>query len=1090
MKNIFTKRVIIIFSVILVITVGSVILAFALNNTNIPEVENGSEVVYQKLDNNGDVVYTITKQELYDEMKRNNGMNQVLSILDEKLLETYLNEISQADIDERIEFLTYQTNDQEVIDSYSQEVKEGLEENYRQLIILSGYHGHPEDFAKLLIARENYVRDLILENDDITENDIANYYLNNYFDDVQAIRLRFLNKDDALNVLYHFNLAEVNDELATYLGYTYTNETLKDINDNILEAQITVDTYYFNEDGDILDVEGDVVYEFDNDVYTDDDDDEFTLDDLGNLLDDEENIKIENTYIFDTETEAVDYKADNTTYYTLTKNGEIIEIYDLDDVLVYTQEDDIIYDINQNDVTDSVGLLFNKAFTAIEDVKAFTSNNTTELTEEEVLSYYLQMYNYLYSEYRDVLDESASINDLIALDNDYLQFNYQDVKALNSTLANYLFSEISQLNDKVYSAEAKNIGDYSYMVYKLSEGTKYDMKDHVMNVIQQSIEIPKQTVTDLELPSEGPYDSRISWRSSKTSVIGNDGTVILPEEDSLVTLTYTINVLGVTHTGTVRVGVLATGTPSTEMNVLVDEALTEITLTEMINDTTIYNEIKDLVLEQKVETASIVDEYMIQARKDADISIFDYFLSLDYIQNYDPEYDFDSGKGNTLASIKVNGETYNLSAEEFYQRGLNRNPSLMIFYAAQFEEGVHSDNFNKLFGDKTDLDKNDSDLMQDLKARAASIKSEYTYFVQSPELYNYYKMVYGYNFDLTSYQSYLYTRYHIYNEASLLENLVLGELRLSYVKGALSTENVTDLIYGVVEDNYNNFFSLDTEHILIFFDFDEDTKTDDYYEYYENLTVEEQNDFNALVSQLETSIRNSEDSLSEIVDAYEDAARDDETWGEFKQKGFILKYESLNPKTGENNAEESLTYNQVKDSYAEEFTAALVDLYDEYQSPLNADATYLLSSNLVETTFGLHLIRVEKGDDFDGISLKITEGVSEALLNDNDMPTLDQIETYYTYKLYETFYDLDNVDVENIYGIALPVIPSDVLEDLDFYASETLESIFGSYMVNYAYIQTIQNGQVKSSITQAEFDENMDLLLEIYRYNTIDTLTE
>ncbi|MGE4571538.1 MAG: immunoglobulin-like domain-containing protein [Candidatus Izemoplasmatales bacterium] len=1092
MKSILTKRVIVIFSIILVITVGSVVLAFTLNNTNIPRVENGDEIVYSKLDDNGDVLYTITKQELFDEMKRNNGMNQILSILDESLLASYLDQISQDDIDERLEYLKYQTNDQEVIDGYSDDVKEGLEENYRQLIILSGYEGHPEDFAKILIARENFVRDYLIDNDEITESEIAEYYLNDYFEDIDAIRLRFLNKDDAMNILYHFNLAELDGLLTTYNGFSFKDESLKDLNGDIIEAQITIDTYYFHSSGDILDSYGNLAYDFDNEIYTNQDDDEFTLDDNGNLLDDEENIVIEHDFIFTNEEDAVNHKEENTTYFKVILNNEIIEVYTLDDVLTYTVENDIIYDINDNDVTDSIDLRFNKEFTAIEDVKTFTSNNTSPLTEDEVLSYYIQMYNYIYGNFRTELDELASIEDLIALDNEYLQYNFQDIKELNSTLATYMFSDISQLNDKVYSAEPKTIGDYSYMVFKLSEGTKYDMKDHIINVIKQSIELPKETITDLEFPAEGPYDSTITWRSSKTSVIANNGAVTIPEEDSLVTLTYTIKVLGITQTGTVRVGVKASGSANTEIQDLVENDLPEITLTEMIGDDTLYNDIKDLVLEEKVNTSSVIDDYMNQARKAANFQVFDYYLSLDYIQNYDSAYEFKDGKDNTIASIDVDGQTIKLSAEQFYQRGLNRNPSLMIFYAAQFKEGLNSEYFQALFGSQKDIDKNNSDLMEVLEYRSSMIKQEYSYFVQNPDIYNYYKMVYGYNFNLDTYQSYLYTRYHIYNDEQLLQNLILGELRLSYVKDVLETENITDKIYSIVETNYENFFSLDTEHILVFFDFDEDTKTDDYFEYYDNLSASEQSEFDALTKSLETAIKESEDSLEDIVKAYENASRDDETWGEFKQVGIILKYESLNPTSGQGQSqtEESLTYKQVKNSFAEEFTAALIDLYNEYQNPLNAEEGHLLSNEFVETSFGLHLIRVEKGDDFDGISLKATEGVSDPLLNDLDKPSLSQIETYYTYKLYETFYDLDNVDVEDIYGIALPVIPNDMLENLNFYAEETLESIFGTYMVNYAYILEIQEGQVSNAITQAEFDTNMGLLLDIYYYNTIETLEE
>ena len=1087
MKSLLTKRIIIIFSVILVITVGSIILAFALNNTHVPQVENGNEIVYQKLDSNGKVVYTITKQELYEEMKRNNGLNQILSIMDTKLLADYLDNITEAEVAERIQFLTYQTNDQTVIDNYLDEVKEGLEENYRQLIILSGYHGREEDFAKLLIARENYVRDVLVNGDDITENEIADYYFNNYFEDIDAIRLRFLSKDEATAVLRHFNLGKLNNELAYYLGYTYKNETIKDSNSEIIEAQITIDTYYFNSRQDILNVLGQTIYKFENEIYTDQDDNTFTLDPEGNLLDDEENLVVSNTLIFDSKTEAEDHKEANTTYFKLVKNNDVIEVYDLDQVLVYTIEDGKILDLDQVDVTDSIDLRINKEFTAIEDVKAFTSNNTETLTNEEVLSYYIQMYNYLYSEYRETLDENATIEDLIALDSPLLQFNFETVKGQNATLATYMFSDISQLNDLTYTSDPRSIGEYTYMVYKLSEGVKYDMKEHVFNVIKSSIELPKETNTNLTLPLEGPYGATISWRSSSSSVIANNGTVTLPTQDTRVTLTYTIKALGITQSGTVPIGVKVTTDPSDEMLTIVENPMEEITLFEMINDDDLIEAIRLLVIDQKVKTSSVVQSYLVDARKDAELKIYDYYLALDYQQEMNADYKFVNGKDNNLASIKVNGSTVYLKAEDFYQESINRNPSLMIFYASQFKEALYSDHFTKLFGTQRNIDRNNSDLMKEMRSRADGIKSEYTFFVQNPQIYEYYQMMYGYNFNLESYQTYLYSRYHIYNEASLIQNLILGELRLSYVKDVIDSENLIDLIYEVVETNYDNFFSLDTEHLLIFFDFDEDGKTDDYKKYYDTLSASEQNELESLIAQLATIVRQSSKSLTDIAKEYDNASREDEVWGVFKQKGFILKQENLNTKV-DNNTTVSLNYNAVKYTYAEEFTAALIDLYAYYQDPLNIDADSILSPTLTETSFGVHMIKVIKGTDFGGISAQITEGVSASLMNPNDKPTKAQIETYLTYQLYSSFYDLDEVDVESLYGIALPTIPNDLFEALDFYASETLEPIFGTYLVNYAYIKEIMTGEVKSSLTQAYFDENMDLLLDIYRKNTIDNI--
>ncbi|MFP4478255.1 MAG: immunoglobulin-like domain-containing protein [Candidatus Izemoplasmatales bacterium] len=1084
MKSLFTKKVIIVFSVILAIAVGAVILGLAVGNTYIPTVENGKEIVYEKVDENGDVVYTITKQELYEEMKRNNGINQLLSLIDEKLLETYLDDISQEEIDEKIELLKYQTNDQDVIDEYDQDTLDDLEENFQRSMILSGYHNNQEDeYAKLLIAREKFVMDTMVENDDITQNDVAKYYLNSYFEDIKAIRLRFLSRSDAFNVLREFNLGSVDDQLGLYLGYTYEDEDLLDPNDEIVEALITIDTYYYDDEDNIVDVNEEVIYEFDEDIYTDEDDNTYTIDGSGNLIDDENNIVIDNSVIFETLDEAEAHKEANTSYFTIVENGDIIEVYDLDGVLTYKVDDDVIYDAGDNDVTDSVDLIFNKEFTDIIDVKDFTENNTSELTDEEVMTYYIKMYNYIYNEYRDEIPETSTLEDLLTSDSDYLDYSFEDVTENNASLATYMFSDISQINDKTYSAEPKAIDEYAYMVFKLSEGQKVDLKAEVMEVIKSAIIVPETATSSFELITEGPYDSTISWKSSKPEVITKEGTVFAPTEDTLVSLSYTINVLGVQETGTKIVKVPVTG--ETSAVEVFDEEYDS--LKTIINDDDVYNEIEQIILEDKVygeNARTNINQYLMEARKDANFDINDFFLSLDYQSNHDGDFEYEGrGHKTILASIDLEDGPFNVSAEDFYQRGLMRNPSLMIFYAAQYEEAIHSDHFATLFGEERNIDKNDSEYMGFLKDYITNIKNEYNQLLSNPTYLDIYKQYYGWNFD--SFQTYLYSRYRVENEKMLVENLVLSELRMSFIKEALDGENIVDKIYSVAEENYENFFSLKAQQILIYFDFNEDGDLDDYNEYYDGLSEEDQTQFDTWVSQLETLIQDSDESFRDIVTEYKDAARDDEDWGIFKQNGFILKHESLNPTDDDDNVH-SMTYSGeygVKDQYIDEFTDALIDLYNEYQNPVNADAEELVS-DLVPTEFGLHLIEASKGSDFDGVSLEIQaddyNNISDSLLNDDAKPSLSQIDAYYTYKIYEEYNDLENVSMVEKYGVTLPVIPTEVLEDLDIYAGETLELLFGNETINYAFMLKVIDGNIHSGLSQSEFETNVQSLLEIY----------
>ncbi len=55
-----------------------------------------------------------------------------------------------------------------------------------------------------------------------------------------------------------------------------------------------------------------------------------------------------------------------------------------------------------------------------------------------------------------------------------------------------------------------------------------------------ALDIPKVTKVDLELPTEGRFEAVISWASSHPAIIAADGTLVMPEENTEVTLTATV----------------------------------------------------------------------------------------------------------------------------------------------------------------------------------------------------------------------------------------------------------------------------------------------------------------------------------------------------------------------------------------------------------------------------------------------------------------------------------------------------------------------------------------------------------------------
>ncbi len=58
----------------------------------------------------------------------------------------------------------------------------------------------------------------------------------------------------------------------------------------------------------------------------------------------------------------------------------------------------------------------------------------------------------------------------------------------------------------------------------------------------ENLVMPEGTFTNLELPSQGLFNSSITWKSSNEAVLASDGTVTQQNEDTLVTMTATFKV--------------------------------------------------------------------------------------------------------------------------------------------------------------------------------------------------------------------------------------------------------------------------------------------------------------------------------------------------------------------------------------------------------------------------------------------------------------------------------------------------------------------------------------------------------------------
>ncbi|HOW37557.1 MAG TPA: hypothetical protein P5154_04150 [Candidatus Izemoplasmatales bacterium] len=1117
MKNPLVKKLIIIFSVILVIIAGSVTVALVTGNTFVPSLSDPDGIFYERLDDQGKVIYTITNQELYEEIKSNDGLEQLLSLVDVYLLQDYIANLTQEQIDAKIKKLTYGTSDQAAIDEMDAETKTTLEKSYVQNITLAGYGeslAAQEEYASLLLAREEYARYAIEKDGDITDGAIGDEYAKNWFEDIKAIKIRFTSSSDLKAVMQKFNLVSYSStSIRSYNGYKYTSESLKQHDDTnkIVEAYTTIDTYYKDASGNLLDVDSKIVYTKGTTNYTDKAAKTYTMDEDGNLWDENSLLKVSTENIFDNKTDAVNRKNANTVYYTVTKTNpfdkeEKAEVKDGDGLTVYTiDKNNKIWD-GDTDVTASTNLKVNKVYTDITAVTTITLNNSTEMSEAEVLAAYIKMYNYVYGQYRDVLPEAATAEDLIASDNAYLTHNYDDTKAVQSSLATYMFFTLDLEDDTLlpYSPVGKTYSgtndSFVYLIYKLNQPAKTNVYQRMIDYVDDIVEgmVPEQTTANIGLPLKSWYGSAITWTaSSNATVLTTGGVVTRPATDTTVTLTYKITVGGVTRSNLTQ-EVLVFGTSSSgSTSEIIQPGEDPVKVETILNDADLYADIRASLIEAKLtgDTAEdTINGKLAALRSECGFEINDAFLGIDYADIDDKFEANQKGHKSIVASLTgrpgYHGATgvtekTEITADELLEYCLTKNTALYTLYAIQFKEMVYSQYFQNAFGSETDLRKNKSDKMADMLETVAAVKSNYVY----------YKNLYGDNMPYNTFLDYAYGVYGTKSEYELLRYFVEGAIQPFIVNEAIDEYTLLDLFTDTIQEYYDHYFSLFVTHVLIHFDYDEDGNPDNYDDYEADLIAKGTYDaYLAMVSALETDIieylddpEADDHDFESLVTAYNAATREDETWGVYKQYGLLLMTEELNV-TDSSKKVHSLEYSGeygVKDKYVPEFVQALEEMYAEYQLEQNLTATEL-RSDLKPTEYGLHLLLVKKGTYFNRYSCAWTEAnpaspvYSVGSANPNGLPTADQISLYAQYFFYNTVYDLKASDVEEKYGITVPNLPPTVSTALDFYFSDLLESMYVIGLVNVRTADLIQQGRWATTDYTAEMKTMLEGVRDIY----------
>ncbi len=824
---------------------------YAPGDLKIPLLSNPDAVFYSMED------YDITYRDLYNGVKVNDGLNQLLAMIDRDILSDYLNQITQDEIDEKRTKLMYGTSDPDEIADMDPDKLADYELSFEESMYLLGYTNNIDDYVKLVVAREKYARDLMLSEDSVEEtwhvgpSEIANYYNATYQQDLKSIKIKFISEGDAKSVMRNFNLVSKNGEMLLYTGTTPLDQVPS---------------------------------------------------------------------------------------------------------------------------------------------SALNETNTSSLTDGEILDYFIDMYNYVYQDYRDILSKDSTVDELLMIDD--LTVKYDDLRKANVSLAGFVYRSLGNYIDYTNEDSTKLYYTYSPVKYYSSRDTSYYL---ILNLTG----------------------------SDKADVSEFEGD--------------------------------------------------ELALVQLIGQD-VYDEIEEKMVDTNLSSESFVSRRMAELRKEHDLVIYDYYLGVDY-KAVDPTYEeHEEGHVEYVATY----DDVIITADDLLTYALNVNAPLYLIYSSQLKS-VMAAHYEDVYCRDTesceyDYTENESVKMLEHVADFDSLRQQFEESMYS---------------DYYTFEDYLYLAYGVKNVEEMIRNY--------YVKGTLQPLYIFDMIHendyailntllDLMQPYYDNYFSLDVKHLLIYLDRNEDGQPDNWEDFYQEL--DDTTVFDTKISNFETAIRDyladdEDNNFSTLITEYKAAKRDDTTWGEFKRYGLFIMTENLSSSV-------SLSYSGSINTYEDSFVDALIDLYQEYNLEANLEEDYLYMDSLVETSYGLHLIMAEKGDDFEMPSAKFTmtfdedeePEYTEGIENDSDILSFEQLKLYAMYRF--SVISFGAIDLEELYGFERPAIPDSVTEALDAFVKDLHDALYVVGYLNIGITEEVANGQFINAnssycdFTEAEFLEVIEEIGDIY----------
>lgn len=386
-------------------------------------IKNASAVVYSG--KYQDIDYSVTKSDVWKNILYSSPMSTVDELIDKYLLSEAIDAVKdETEIKNKINYLIYSTTDADTISDYQAETAKNQEliDSFTNKMTVLGYYKNGEagknwnDYAKLMIAFDNYAKYRINNGlkvgtvtPDVSDETLKAAWLKEY-NDTYTLSIKFYSEADYTSFIKSYKLAVISSKFRMYIG-----------DSDYLLNKNSDGSYYLNDD--------------------------FSLP-----------YKTQTVTYSDESTKEEKIPNGNIAYTTSTdEDGNTITTYSWDSTTnswKYT-----------NDATSFV-----PAKVEYKDATSYSTSNTAVLSQTQILSLYLRMYNDYYKQERASLVTSVSLTDFEeALASTNIVSGLMDdasVSALNSILKNYglvVVTYTDSLNKKVQEIR-KYVGDSEYVL--------------------------------------------------------------------------------------------------------------------------------------------------------------------------------------------------------------------------------------------------------------------------------------------------------------------------------------------------------------------------------------------------------------------------------------------------------------------------------------------------------------------------------------------------------------------------------------------------------------------------------------------------